>query len=123
MEVTLRSRSSIRVLTFITFLMWLAGTSACSTSSPITTSKTIYAPNVFLLSRPVPESLSLYEPQFVAVMEEFGLSKGQSDDPQALVLSLDFNPNPFYMQVTATVRQNDEIVATGEATIETSQLQ
>jgi hypothetical protein len=76
----------------------------------------IKAPSTYLLKKPVPESISRYEPEFEKVMNEFGLYKGETGDPLALVLTLEYNPNPFVLQVKSAVTQKDRLVARGEAT-------
>lgn len=42
-------------------------------------------------------------PELVGMLQSVGLSVGQTEDPEALELQLNYNPNPFNLRVSASL--------------------
>jgi hypothetical protein len=49
----------------------------------------------FVVEQPVPKELSIYEQTFVSILEKRGMTKGDTNEPSALRLKLEFDPNLF----------------------------
>jgi len=81
-----------------------------STTTALAVPRTIKAPvNVH------PE-IAPYVPRFVALLQSNGFLIVRSDDPRALELRMDFDPNIFTMRVTAALWKDGAPVVSGSAT-------
>ena len=87
----------------------------CSTSGVHSQAQIKPAPNTVVFERPVPTELRAYENLFVDVFNKRGMVRGESTDPNALRLKLEFDPNVFAMKVISTLRQDNTVVAVGRA--------
>jgi hypothetical protein len=87
----------------------------CSTSGKVAGVEIQPAPPVLIVERPIPYDLSAHEKVFVDIFEKRGIYRGESNDPNALKLKLEFNPNIFSMSVTATLSQNGKVIAVGRS--------
>jgi hypothetical protein len=57
-----------------------------------------------------------YVPEFVDALREQGFTVAADSDPDALLLQLEFNPNPFNLRVSASLLQHGIPVLTASAT-------
>ena len=87
----------------------------CSTSGKATKAEVIVAPNTLVVEQPIPSELRIHEQTFFSILEKRGMTRGNSGDPNALRLKLEFDPNVFSMNVIATVSQNGRVVAVGKS--------
>lgn len=87
---------------------------ACTTTGYSIT-KSVTAPRTVRPPTYVDPELAPYLPRFVSVLETFGFHVGPTDDPRALQLRLEFDPNVFSMSVTPSLWQGGVAVVTAAA--------
>ncbi len=78
------------------------GLASCSSTSFSTTSH-LTVPATVRAPVTVHQAVKRYLPELVALLQSAGFSVGKTDDPEALVLQLNFNPNPFNLRVSASL--------------------
>jgi S1-C subfamily serine protease len=96
-------------------LAWIWVLGGCSTTSHSVTSK-IVAPKTIQPPKYVPTELIPYLPRFIGVLESQGFVVAQTEDPNALQLRLDLDPNPWNTQVSVSLWQGGSPILTSQAT-------
>ena len=81
-----------------------------STATPLTVPRTVLPPTN------VHPEVAPYVPQFVDALQAVGFVMGQTTDPDALALKVEFNPNPFNIRVSASLIQHGVPVLSASAT-------
>ncbi|HEX4954047.1 MAG TPA: PEGA domain-containing protein [Thermoanaerobaculia bacterium] len=87
---------------------------ACSSTS-YSIKETIVVPREVRPPQLVPPDLTPYVPRFIDVLQDAGFSVQQTDDPRALQLWLNFDPDPWNMRVTVSLVRDGAPILTAEA--------
>lgn len=100
------------VLLLPLFLLTFVGCSSTgySTKTNLVAPKTIRAP------ASIPPEIVPYVPRFVELLQAKGFAVGKTDDPKALDLVFEFNPNPFNLRVSAGLWRQGVPVLSASAT-------
>ena len=100
----------IRVtLTF--FLALLAG---CSSTS-LSTKETVNLPRTLRLSENYHPEVAPYIGDFLQSVVKKGFGIGYTEDPNAAVISIEFDPNVFHTEIKLKVTQNGKVIVSSEA--------
>jgi hypothetical protein len=99
----------------VAFIVIFMALPSCSTTGFVTQGSLILPRTVSVAPGVHPE-VAPYVPQFVDALREHGFTVGETSDPDALVLQLEFNPNPFNLRVSASLLQRGIPVLTASAT-------
>lgn len=89
--------------------------SSCS-STGFSTSSSLVVPRVVAPPTNVHPEVAPYVPEFVDALQAAGFKVGNTTDPDALSLRIDFNPNPFNIRVAASLIQHGIPVLSASAT-------
>lgn len=89
--------------------------SACSTTG-FSSNSNLIAPKTIKPPTSIPAEVAPYVPEFVDMLKAKGFAVGETNDPRALVLYFEFNPNPFNLRVSAGLMQQGVPVLTASAT-------
>ena len=100
----------------IGLVVWLALLCAgCSTTGSVTPASVV-APKTVRPPVTVAAEVVPYLPGFVTALNESGFLVGPTNDPNAIDLRLEFNPNPFNLRVSASMWQRGVPLLTSSAT-------
>jgi hypothetical protein len=91
---------SLSVLLTMSLSLAACSTTSFSIESHLTVPATVRAP--VRVHRAVRE----YLPELVEMLQSVGFSVGRTNDPEALELQLNYNPNPFNLRVSASLLQD-----------------
>ena len=89
--------------------------SACASTGYVSTF-TISVPKTVTLSTALDPEVAPFAPRFIAILAQHGFVVGNSNDPHAMQLRLDFNGNPFNMRVGAALWHDGAPILTASAT-------
>ena len=98
-------------------LLSLSLIGACATSAKISDNgqSIIEVPAGFTIKQPVPQALKGYIPDFERSLNSLGFVQVESGTAEALLLELDFNPNPFATKVMTRLTMDGETIASSES--------
>ena len=88
---------------------------ACSTTG-FSTKSDVIAPRIVKAPSSVNPEVIPYLPRLVDALQKAGFIVGKTDNPNALELKLEFNPNPFNMRVSASLWQDGVPLLSASAT-------
>ena len=88
---------------------------ACSTTG-FTTSRDLVVPRTVAAPTNIPAEIAPYVVKFADALESAGFKIGETDDPDALRLQMEFNPNPFNTRVSALLIHHQVPVLSASAT-------
>jgi hypothetical protein len=89
-------------------------TACTSTGSVVTTDITVT--KTVTLQTPMDPEVAIYAPRFISALEKQGFKVGESKDPHAMQLRLDFNGNLFNTRVAAELWHDGAPILTASAT-------
>ena len=93
----------------------LALVASCS-STGFSTTTPLIVPRTVLPPTNVHPEVAPYVPQFIDALQSAGFVMGQTTDPDALSLQVEFNPNPFNIRVSTLLVQRGIPVLSASAT-------
>ena len=97
------------------FLFSLIGIVSCSSTGYVTKSNLV-VPKTIKSPDNIPPAIVPYVPKFVDLLQEEGFSVGKTDDPRALNLVFEYNPNPFNLTVSVGLWRQGIPVLSASAT-------
>lgn len=90
-------------------------TASCSTTG-FSTRTSLVVPRMVVAPSNVHPEVAPYIPEFLDAMQAAGFTVGETTDPDALSLNVEFNPNPFNIRVSASLIQRGVQVLSVSAT-------
>ena len=100
---------------FFLLLVLVFGMSSCS-STGYSTKTNLVVPETIRSPNKIPPELVQYLPRFADILQKEGFSIGQTEDPRALDLVMEFNGNPFNLRVSASLWREGIPILTASAT-------
>ena len=100
---------------WILFLLLVFGLTGCS-STGYSTKTNLVVPATIRSPENIPSELVQFVPRFVDVLQENGFAVGETEDPRALDLVMEFDGNPFKLRVSASLWREGIPILTASAT-------